>query len=296
MDSARDIFTKEIIDSELLWEIPNVDKNRYCCIGCGAKVIPASYNRKINKKRPYFSIGKGAHIQPCDIDGDEKPIKSDGRSSTPKPIGLPAYFPNKLVLDDIRLVTDTEGYSSDEYTRARNLLRSTHGSTGKINRGHTVKTIRPIARLYMRFPNDLENLPLEIPGCEGTTFANSFWRLRKIIRFNNPTHLYFAPLNWKMPNRNAENIEWFVSAGNWDPSTKKLVEPYRVRVAWASWSQTKRNTLEYEIEAARDEAKLSNGAVTAWLFFIGTQDTNDQSLIIVDRHQTICCIESKKTT
>ena len=186
MDSARDIFTKEIIDSELLWEISDVDKDRYCCIGCGAKVIPASFNRKINKKRPYFSISKGTHIQPCDIDGDEKPTKSERKSNALKSGGLPAHFPNKLVLDGIRLVTDTEGFSSDDYARARNLLQNTKGSTEKINRDHTVKTIRSLARLYMQFPHDREKLPLEITGGEGATYANSFWRLTKTMRFNNP--------------------------------------------------------------------------------------------------------------
>lgn len=294
MDSARDIFTKEIIDAELLWEIPNVDKKRYVCIGCGAKVVPASFDRKINKKRPYFSISKGSHIEPCDIDGEGKIIKNGELVSSTKKSGLPAHFPNKLVFDDIRLVTPTKGFSSDDYTRERGRFRATHGSTGGGTHGHTVKTIRPIARLYMRLRYGREKLPLEIPGCEGTTFANSFWRLTKIMRFNNPTHLYFAPLSWKAPIRNAENIEWLVSAGNWDVNTKKLMEPYRVRVVWADWSQTKKNTLEYEIEAAREKVKLKKGTLTAWLFFIGTQDPNDQSLITVNRYQAICCIEGKK--
>lgn len=296
MDSARDITTKEIIEAEQLWELEFVDKERYRCIGCGTQVWPASYKRDINKKRPYFTLGtSGAHIEPCDIDGEEEIVKRAKSERLGTPEGFPLPYPNKLVLTDDRPVVNPqdggEGLDADN----RNHTRGDGNRGQRANHGHTVKTIRPIAKAFIKFPHDREHLPLQVPDCEGETFANVFWRLGRLMPFRNPTHLYFAPLHWKAPTKTDTHIEWQLAAGDWDTVNNRRGTSYRVRVDWADWSATQRNTLLHEIEVARDKAKDSGGAVNAWLFFVGTQDNKDQTLLVVRRYQLICCIEGPKT-
>jgi hypothetical protein len=296
MDSARDITNNEIIEAEQLWEIEFIDKERYRCIGCGTQVWPASYKRDINKKRPYFTLGTtGAHIEPCDIDGEEEIVKRAKLERLGTPEGFPLRFPNKLVLTEDRPVVkpldgDDEGIGRGD----RNRVRGDGNRAQRAYHGHTAKTIRPIAKAFIKFPNDREYLPLQIPGCGGDTFATVFWRLGRLMALRNLTHLYFAPLHWKAPTKTDSHMEWQLNTGGWDAVNKRPRTSYRVRVDWADWSSTQRNTLFHEIEVARDKAKDSGGAVNAWLFFVGTQDDQDQTLLVVNRYQLICCIEGSK--
>jgi hypothetical protein len=295
MDSARDITSQEIIDAEQLWEFEVIDKERYVCLGCGTQVWPASYKKDINKKRPYFTLGpSGAHIDPCDIDGEEdivKRAKSEGLST---PEGFPLPYPNRLVLTDDRPVVNPLGVDGDGTVSGNRSRGDTENRTPRANHGHTVKTIRPIAKAFIKFPIDREFLSLQIPGCEGDTFASVFWRLGKILALRNPTHMYFAPLHWKAPSKTDTHMEWQLNAGDWDTLNNRRGTAYRVRIDWVHWSTTQRNTLLHEVEVARDKAKDSGGAVNAWLFFVGTQDETDPTLLVVNRYQLICCIEGPK--
>lgn len=295
MDSARDTTTTEIIEAEQLWELEVVDKERYACIGCGTQIWPASYKRDINKKRPYFTLGSiGAHIEPCDIDGEEDIVKRAKVERLGTPEGFPLPYPNKLVLMDERPVANPSGgeLRADDAQRQKSRGDSSRGQ--EANHGHTVKTIRPIAKAFIKYPHDRETLPLQVPDCEGSTFASVFWRLNKLMQFRSPTHLYFAPLHWKAPSKSEAYIEWQLNAGDWDTVNNRRGTSYRVRIDWTDWSSTQRNTLLHEVEVARDKAKDSGGAINAWLFFVGTQDADHPTLLVVNRYQLICCIEGPK--
>ncbi len=295
MDSARDITTDEVIEAEQLLEIEFVDKERYRCIGCGTQIWPASYKRDINKKRPYFTLGAaGKHIEPCDIDGEEEIIKRAKSERLGTTEGFPLPFPNELVLSDNRPVANQAVDALPPVTGAHVRTRGNENRHPRINHGHTVKTLRPIAKTFIKYPHDREYLPLKVPECEGNTFATVFWRLGKLIQHRRPTHLYFASLHWKAPTKTVASIEWQLDAGDWDRANNRRGTSFRVRVNWSEWSATQRNTLEHEIEFARGQTKNSGGAIKAWLFFIGTQDDNDQTLLVVNRYQAICCIEGPK--
>lgn len=296
VDSARDITTKEIIEAEQLWDIETVDKERYRCVGCGTPVWPASYKRDINKKRPYFTLGaSGAHIESCDVDGEEEVVKRAKSERVGTPEGFPLPYPNKLVLTDERPVVGGDGGSQTPSEGGRRRSRGDGSRTPRAHHGHTVKTIRPIAKAFIKYPCDRESLPLQVPDCEGNTFATVFWRLGKIMAFRESTHLYYAPLHWKAPTKTDTHMEWQLDAGDWDKENNRRGEAYRVRVDWANWSATQRNTLLHEIEVARDQAKDSGGAVKAWLFCVGIQDSKDPTLLVVSRYQTICCIEGPRS-
>lgn len=162
--------------------------------------------------------------------------------------------------------------------------------------GHTVKTIRPICRVFMDFPHDRDQLPLGIPDVPGTTYATVFRKLGYfgIERQQPGTRLFYAPLRWDPAVETAAHIEWKLDAGEWPKGLPKdqnrPTKFYRVRVMWEGWTARQRDTLQTEIEIARDEVKGKAGAPEkAWLFFVGTQDPADAELFIVDRYPFICC-------
>ncbi len=295
MDSARERVSGDTVDAESLWDLAVVEKDGYECHGCGVQVWPASYEKGVNKKRPYFSLRTNKHITPCAIDGEEKYIARAQKTSIGSPEGFPLPFPNKLVLTDERPVVAQQlpqAHPSELGTKSK----SPQGAKNDRYHGHTVKTLRPICRTFMRFPNDHAQLPLSIPGCEGNSFDSVFWRLGKITKFRNPTHLYFAPLQWKAPHVGEAYAEWTLDAGDWDSTANRRGDCYRVRVNWATWTPRQRDALRYEIEVARNEVKGVTSGPKAWLFCVGTQDDTDPTLILVNKYQLICCLVGEQRT
>jgi hypothetical protein len=296
MDSARDIATREVIDAEQLWLLNLVDKERYICPGCDIQIWPASYLRGVNKKRPYFTLGKSNHHAiKCNVDGNNELISAAKTKSISRSQGFPLPFPNRLILNDSRPVRASCDEVPGENIRFT-LGGGDHERYGNLLRhGHTVKTLRPICRAFMNYPYDRENLPLQVPNCHGFNFASVFLRLSKLLRFHDQTHLYYAALQWPAPIQTAAHIEWQLDAGDWDTARNRRGTSYRVRVYWSKWSSVQRDTLKREVDFALQEAKLSGGMVKAWMFFVGTQNIDDYTLLELDRYQLICCLEGPKS-
>lgn len=291
MDSARDKVTDEIIDGESLWELHEVERDRYECHGCGVPLIPKSYEKGVNKKRPYFAMYPNKkHIDPCGVGGEEIYVPRAQTMSIGSPESFPVPFPSKLILTDERSVVAPHQDAPEPESNSRTKSASLPGMQNTSYHGHTVKTLRPICRTYMKFPHDHAHLPLAIPGCEGDRFASVFWRLGKIMRFRNPTHLFFGPLQWGAPHVGEAYIEWALDAGDWDAAARRRSPCYKVRVNWSHWTPRQRDTLRHELEVARTEVKGVSGGPKAWLFCVGTQDDTDPSLILVNQHRLICCL------
>lgn len=293
MDSARDKITGEIIDAEQLWLIDPVDKSRYVCRGCNLPVIPASY-RPENIPRPYFTKGKAPHSEGCDVDGQAILVERAKTARVSDPLdGFPAAYPDRLILRDMRVVTGDAPLSDQSPARGKRSSKFGEAENDRRNKTYTAGTIRPICRSFINFPFDRDR-PLHLPDVWGSTYAQAFWRVRdkdkKIIRYDR-NHLYYAPIRWSKPIETDAWLEVQLNAGEWE--NKKLMTPYRVRVAWHNWSLAKRNFTLKEIEVARHEAiqaGKANRAEKGWLFFIGYQDETDNSLFIVNDHRLICCL------
>ena len=291
MDSAREKCSGEIVDAEQLWDMEVVNKDAYLCPGCGIQVFPASYRRHINKKRPYFTPMDNKHIQPCGVDGAEKLIKKARSEKVGAPDGFPVPFPNRLHFDEERRVTAGGDMPGAGHGLGRTRTRANNVRVAKYH-GHTVKTIRPICRIFMDFPHNRAQLPLEIKGCPGTTYATVFRRLGFFgIEIQQlPTRLFYAALRWDTADETETCIEWVLDAGEWPKGAPRPVDFYKVRVMWAGWTERQRNTLREEIEIAKDMVKgKAAQPEKAWLFFVGTQDAQDASLFVVDRYPFISC-------
>ena len=291
MDSARDKRTRDIIDAEQLWDLEVVDKEAYECSGCGIQVFPASYRKNINKRRPYFTPMENKHIQPCGVDGAEIMVAKAKTEKVGTPDGFPVPFPNRLLLVEARPVTVGANTPGAGEGTGRPRTRA-NGERVAAYHGHTVNTIRPVCRIFMEFPHDRQQLPLEIPDCSGTTYATVFRGLGFFgIEAQQPsTRLFYAALRWNSPVETDSYIEWDLNAGEWPKDPKRPKRFYKVRVMWEAWTDRQRNTLRNEIEIAKNEVKGKAGQPEkAWLFFVGTQDANDAELFVVDRYPFICC-------
>lgn len=297
METARDSYTLEQVEAEELWSMSVVDSGRYICRGCMQQVFPASYDKAINKKRPYFKLGPlKDHLMGCDVDGEVKIVNRAKKERVGTSEGFPMPFPNRLVLSDHRPVEREGEGSPPTGGRARTAASQEPADTSeKKHHGHTVTTIRMICRAYMRFPNDRPYMPLRVPGVAGDTYLQVFKSVGgKPEPLANPTRLFYAPIRWKKePIIYESYCELTLSAGEWDQVSNRLKSMYRVRVHWANWSKVRRDTLIREYETTREEAEIqakSERTAQGWLFFVGTQDAVDPSVFNVENHRLICSL------
>ncbi len=231
MDSARDKRTKDIIDAEQLWDMKFVDREAYECSGCGIQVFPASYCKNINKQRPYFTPMDNRHIQPCGVDGVEKVANKAKIEKVGTPDGFPVPFPHRLLSGESRPVMAIANSPGADEGNGRHRT-SANGERAAAYHGHTVKTIRPICRIFTEFPRDRQQLPLEIQNCPGTTYAKLFRGLGffGIETQQRPTRLFYATLRWGAAVETDSYIEFDLNAGERPNGQQRPTQFYRVRV------------------------------------------------------------------
>jgi hypothetical protein len=152
-----------------------------------------------------------------------------------------------------------------------------------------------ICRAYMKYPNDRPYMPLSIPGVGGETYSRVFklvWGTPEPLI--DRTRLFYGPIRWTAkPVIREEYCELTLSAGERDGATGKYKSMYRVRVHWANWDKSRRDTLIREYETTREEARQQAGndsAAQGWLFFVGTQDEADPSVFHVEHFRLICSL------
>lgn len=288
METARDSQTSDLVEAEELWSMPFVDVSRYICRGCTQQVFPASYDKTINKVRPYFRLGvRKDHLMGCDVDGEKKLVKRAKKERVGTLEGYPMPFPSRLVLAEYRPV-EREGESNlPGDGRARTSGdRERVDATQRKHHGHTVTTIRMICRTYMRYPNDRPYMPLHVPDVNGGTYLQVFKCVAgkpKVLA--NPTRLFYGPIRWKeRPLIREEYCELTLSAGDWDETQKTYKSMYRVRVHWASWSKVRRDMLITEYEAAREEAEeqfRTEKSAKGWLFFVGHRTRQTRQFLML---------------
>lgn len=292
METARDKGTGEIIEAEQLWIIDPVNPLGYECQGCSVQVTPCSY-RPENTVRAYFRA-KDGHKADCDIGGEIELVKRARKQRVTTREGFPASFPNRLVLRETRQGADANGVpaAARSSNERKTGSEGSHGtSETRRDRNWGAQTIRPICRTFLNYPFD-RDLPLAVPGIAANIYQRAFQSLKsdQIVLYPEP-RLFYAPISWRVPTSNIEELEIQLSYGEWKEN--KLIHPYRVKMSWNDWSAAKRNYISRESETARFEyiaAKKRGGKEKGWLFFIGRQDESDPSLFHVDDHRLVCCV------
>ncbi|AXE91057.1 hypothetical protein [Paraburkholderia terricola] len=294
MHSALDTSTRKIVEAEDLWEIEltgGVDKDRYACIGCEAKLWPMSYKPE-NIPRPYFQMrDPTTHKADCDVEKQVEWIRrGKTKRLTNQETGFPARYPSRLVLRTPRL-TGAPDIDATDITPAP--TATSGGQTrppadNRTERQTEANTIRPICRSFINFPYDRDRV-LEIPGVEAKTYLTAFRKLKwdTLAQLGEPK-LFYAELAWSAPIRTDDHLEVTLSAGEWGDS-KAPQWPFRVRVDWRNWSKTRRTVVAKEIDATRKEGPRDSKE-KGYLFFIGAQDRDDLTLIHVNDHRLVCSL------
>jgi hypothetical protein len=289
LESARDKNTGRIVDAEQLWIIDPGEPLGYECRGCGALATPCSYRPK-NKVRPYFSV-KDGHKSGCDVEGEVELVKRARKQRVSTREGFLSSFPNRLVLRDTRLVVGSNGTPTVTTSAGGSRTSSEGVSETQRDRRWAAQTIRPICRTFVNYPYD-RDLPLAVPGIAAGNYQRVFRSLKgdQILEYPE-SRLFYAPISWKAPIEDDDQIEIQLSYGEW--IERKLTRSYRVRMGWKDWSSATRNYVSREIETARLEymaAKKRGDKEKGWLFFIGRQDENEPALFHVDDHRLVCCM------
>lgn len=291
MDRAWDKVAETVIDAEDLWMIDPVDKDRYECVGCDIKMWPTSFLR-VNKRRPHFRQAS-EHQEGCDVQEEAALVKRARTEQIPdEQLTLPGYMPNRLNLRPKTTEEDPAGAPEDvRLPNGRKNAGSLIAGGGK-RHSTSASTIRRLCRAYANFPHNRHS-PLVIDGVSGRSYAEIFAPLMfdKIIHYDQP-RLRFAQIAWTAKHISSE--DWFeitLSVGNREAG--KVVTPYRVRANWKDWSKRARTSLEIDVEVVIEEnkaARKAGGKEAGWLFFIGHQDPNDNSLFHVDDQRVICTL------
>ena len=298
MDTARSLHDHRLVEAEELWNMPFVDRTGFICRGCAAPVFPASFTRDVNKRRPYFTLGKmSRHEAGCDVDGEEQLLHRAQRHRVGASDGFPLPFPSRVVFDDTHAVEAPRDPAALALAAARSArlgmgaARGTGRGVRQRFHGHTIKTIRPACRTFIQFPHDRETLPLEIPGLPGRSYARLFHHLGKQAPAFLPLRrqLFYACLHWHAEPVLDESVcELALEAG------RGAVPPAqcRLRVEWGGWSKSRRRSFLRELFAARTEVIEGRGSsdAQAWVFFIGTQSAADPALFSVGDERFVCCL------
>jgi hypothetical protein len=296
MDSALDKITRNIIDAESLYVNRPVDKDRYLCRGCEIPVTPASYEPH-NQVRAYFTANKQAHRPGCDVDGEMKLLTRARKERVTSPItGFPASYPSELVLLDTREQVENGDLP---LSKAGSRSGTPVASVGQDNaprhrKSWTARTIRPLARTFVKFPFD-RDLALKVPGIDGGKYYQVFRRVKsdEIVPYMK-RQIFYAPISWSKPLETETALEIALGAGEWEG--KKLVRPYRLQVQWRDWSSFCKSAVTREIEIARleaIEAGKANRNVKGWIFFLGHQSADDLTQFFVEQYELICCLAAE---
>ena len=296
LDTARDANTMLPVTAEVLWTKDYVDREGFICEGCTLQVFPASYDRSVNRKRPYFRIGPGeTHKGECWVPGKGAVVAEARKHSVRGADGFPMPFPNKLVLDESRgAVADAESTMANP---AQGRVSSTGGTKGaaKGHHGHTARTIRPVCKAFCNMPFDRDVLPLRIPGVDGSTYGQIFRHAKAALRRSGDARaLYYGPIRWAAkPVIIDDGCELTLNTGEWSEEKRSFTSLMRVRLDWKAWTPAQQRAIvrDYEVaqEDAREEAN-SGGKKKGLLFFVGTVDASDRALFHTSEFRMVCCL------
>ncbi|QQX59714.1 hypothetical protein [Pseudomonas chlororaphis] len=294
MESARDRYTREMVEGEDLWMLPQVDTYGYECGGCGIPVFPVSYEQS-NLQRPHFRKQKKTpHKDGCNIDGDEKTIARGKKGSVRNELETsPDLSPSRLVLIDERPVVDPDRKPSSEQTSTvRDTKRSEDEEIARPKGRRAANSIRPICRAFIRFPFD-RTMSLDVPGVDDKTYLQAFKKLGgKGVDLFSRVRVFYAELAWARPQEEGDFLVIPLSAGEWCDE-KRWIKQYRVRVDRSKWSKHKRTKVSNELEVARLEgidAKKTDSKLRPYVFFVAEQDSAEPEFFNISDHRLICAV------
>lgn len=302
MDSALNSSTKIIEYAKDLKNLTEVLKDNYECQGCGVRLIPVSWRLQNTKVEAYFRTLKNHPHQNCEFARAEGVVLNNARfRSVVKELdSLPQLLPLGLSLvDKSNKINNDRG--DDNHQNSFYIRKSVNSSDAKKspskNSRRSVGNLAPIAHAFVNFPYN-RNQSCSIPGLVGNRYIEIFKKLENKITYYKDAKVFYAPLSWN--DSNGKPIRYTVApelkiklfAGKWENENNKsiLKENYEIRINCKYWSKRSQNILCNQLNTAIEEAKQksNNNKERAWIFFIGTQDLNENSIFTLSDPRFVC--------
>lgn len=282
MDEARIKSTGEPVTGEDLWYMDVVDHGDYECFDCGLAVIPCSYDKDVNLRRPYFKVHKGTrHEEGCRFADDAQALRDRAKDeSIAGEDGFPLPFPSRLIFANLEKVVRDDQEQGGE--RAEPRQRRPAQGTGNRRRPHQYSTdsFRAVVKHYLDFPHD-RDLPLAVPGIDGRTYRECFqplWQPEGAQTFLKqvPEKIYYGPASWKEPEQEGDTLTILLTKGLWVKKKKKpdLVRPFYIQADMSAWPELSREAFIYEFRKTLHDVR-GDKSKKMLVFFIGPQDLEE---------------------
>lgn len=276
MDEARIVKSGEVITAEELYFTENVAEIAFCCDECEITLVPCSYIKDVNLRKPYFkTLPNQNHKTFCEVDSASK-VKNKGRNSrlTSKE-GFPLAYPNRFKLRKENVV-DTPTLPSEprpNTRRKRDVNQNNYSGQGRKSNYET-SSFKSIVNEYFDFPHDRDRA-ISFEGIEGDKYNNIFKSIQNTIgkqQFNiqgDQAKIYYATLSWKIAEPKNDILKIELTRGKW--INNKNQRPYYVEVNMSDWpNQSKTKFVNRYKDAIHLVRGTENKAVVA---FVGIQDT-----------------------
>ncbi len=282
MDEARCKELGRVVTSEELYVIENVKSLNYSCDECSVELLPCSFIKDVNLRKPYFKTRKGVHHkQDCDAEGDSK-IRSKGATARlTSSEGFPLAYPNrfKIIKDDVtelQVATEHLGIGTRRPSRKNS---ESVGSRGRKSNYETT-SFRSVVNQYFYFPFDRDRA-LFFESVEGNSYNKVFKKIKstrgkqKFLIQGDVQKVYYASLPWKLCKEDGNILKVELSPGRWIEYDGKRVNerPYYLEVEFSNWPKQSKTKFLNEYKKVTELVRGTNRK--AAIAFVGKQDTND---------------------
>ncbi len=303
MDEARLLPDLQTFLASQASRLPDLHSRKWLCTGCSAAVYPKACDPKREFKRvAYFALPpKTHHEKGCNAVGFEKIVEAGERKPIQKADGLTGKIPAKVIFPDRTVVVPPgEGGLG---TGTKNVYypppEGPFQDTGETVHRQTATTIRKISRLHAVIPDasTRKRLPLEVTGCNGSSYYDVFWQLQNIRDGQIPPVLadqvFYADLrfNHRPDYSNSKNLTLKLNRGL-EKGTSHL---YSVVLHWEEWRPQQRSAFSEAFEAQRLDVQEAYWGSdypkpSAGLYFVGEQDRRDPLVFHVDDQRKLALI------
>ncbi|MDP4558184.1 hypothetical protein Q9247_10870 [Halomonas meridiana] len=282
MDEARCEELGRVVTSEELYIIDNVRSLSFSCDECAIELLPCSFLKDVNLRKPYFKARKAVnHKQGCDAEGESKIRLRGAIKRLSSSEGFPLVYPNRFKLRKDDLV-EPEGVIEPSGTSMRRAYKTNRRQGGSNSRKPNYETtsFKSIVNQYFDFPHDRDRA-LVFEDVVGGSYGEIFRKIistrgrQKFLIQGDTQKVYYSALPWKLCQEDGDILKIELSPGRWVEHDGKRVNerPYYLEIdssAWPEQSRTKfLNEYRKVIELVRGTDKK------AAIAFVGKQDTSD---------------------
>ncbi|WP_282168011.1 hypothetical protein [Shewanella japonica] len=281
MDDAHCVELNKRMTNEDLYLLENVKSHTFLCDECGVELIPCSYKKAINLRKPYFKTGKNKEHKPHCFAKAVSTIREQAKKSRiTTEEGFPLSYPNCFNLTAAKSVKQSPEVSDEKGTDTSHSKRAAKADLGvRQKNNYVTSSFQTVVDQYFNFPYDRDR-KLNFEGITGSEYRDVFQKIlnpvgKQKFRFqskDDENKVFYSTLSWEKPAITENTITVKLSAGWWQEvdGKKQNLRPYYIEIDIASWPQTSINHL---VERLKHIQQLVKGTdKKAAIVFVGRQD------------------------